>query len=568
MAIRIPAREFLQIDEGDFDIVFDHFEETAADETSLVGRFVSEQTFSDHPLRVRGAPPVELRSVSSQIAVRISSITPLDDYYCGDSLRRYVARIDTLPGSGSENTLHIEVAWGLLTLPIDDVGINLQAMAGGDLPPPPPLPPLQVGVRLSIRRSCETRVPSRITGSVLLNRVLEPSDGTVNVAVSATAGGRAVIVTPATVRCTAYSRRTFQVRIPPAFTGIVHVTATSGTATGSDEIYVVKDVDAFCLAPEMYLLADRLRVPVFPCPALQLNDVGDLVGIQDGWMFRQGTGGPPVYLRGRTGGEVRHAAMNAFGEVAGSSLDEAGKLHGFIILPEEFSAAIVLDDVQFRGINDDGLAVGYRRLQDNWTAFVFALARPKKLGNRLKGKSIPLALPKASRSEAAAVNNLGQIVMIATVDTPKIFVSEKMGGELKEMGDIGPFGNICKLTDSGFVLGNEFVEGKRFRPFLISVAAKKGDRFEVPVLKGYENALATDVDERGTVVGRAFMNKNAVSRGFRFTVSRGTEDLNDLVKLDKGEVITAAVCTNRRGELVVEIASGDEIGYALLKRAE
>jgi hypothetical protein len=301
---------------------------------------------------------------------------------------------------------------------------------------------------------------------------------------------------------------------------------------------------------------------------LQINDVGDVIGIHDGWIFRQGAVGPRLYFRNRLGGEVRHAAMNAFGEVAGSSIDKAGKLHGFIILGEEFSAPVVLADVQFRAMNDDGLAVGYRRVTDSWEAFAFALGRPTKPGSPARGKPIRLAMPKASRSEAAAVNNLGQIVMIATIDTPKIFVSEKIGGEVRQLGDIGPFGNVCRLTDSRFLLGNELVEGKGFRPFLISLGGKQDDRFEVPVLKGYEHALAADIDERGTVFGRAFMEKGDVSRGFRFTVSRGTEDLNDLVKLDNGQVITAAICPNRRGELVVEIADGDQTGYALLKRAD
>jgi hypothetical protein len=289
-----------------------------------------------------------------------------------------------------------------------------------------------------------------------------------------------------------------------------------------------------------------------------------MVGWQDGVLCRKRANEPAIYFRGSLGGDVRRAAINEFAEVAGGSIDAAGRLHGFILPGEDSSPAILIKDVQLTAINDDGLAVGYKKSKNLITAFAFALRRPNELKEAAKGKVVKLALPKASRSEAVAVNNLGQIVVLATDGATKIFLFEK--GKGVEIGETGEFGTVRKITDSGFLIGNEFRKGDVFQPFLISLGAQKGGRIEMPALEGFKHAVALDVNEQGTVVGRAFTGKRekTLARGFRFTASRGMEDLNNLVKIEKGGVITAALRVTERREIVVEITRGGDIGYAII----
>jgi uncharacterized membrane protein len=555
--ISIKASEFLDIEENDFWIRFDRLSMPSSDPAIFV--FHSRQMF-DQPVTVRGAPRVQLRTVSGQIAVEMRSIPARDENDCAGHPMRYTLALATQ--SSFSNELRVGVTWGLIPVGINVDAITLNSLAGGEQPPDLHL----VAVSLSVRRSCETPPPSRITGAVLLSREVLRSDGVVRVALAARAGGRSVRVSPSTTLFVVGSRGTFQLRLPAGFIGTVSVTATLGSDSQTREIEVVEDRNPFCLAPEMHFLLQRIRVPVFPCPDLDINDLGDLVGTQESWGYRQRSNGGSVYFRERVGGDVRRVAMNAFGEVAGSSVDGAGKFHGFVMPAEEAAAPIVLDGVQLTAINDDGLAVGYRRTKNERTAFAFALARSKSTADRAKGKPVPLTLPTSSGSEAVAVNNLGQIVVVAIIDTPRIFVLEKIGGETKqwEIGKLGELGFVRRLTDSGFLIGNEFLKGEGFRPVLVSLDAYQAKRVEVPVLKGFENAIALNVDERGTVVGRSFSPEKGESRGFRFTVGRGTEDLNSLVKLDDGSIITAAISANKRGEIVVEVADGDNFGYALL----
>jgi hypothetical protein len=552
--ISIRASAFLDFDDGDFWI---RFEQLNIREGSSF-EFRSDQSFTNTFVTVQGAR-VQVRTVSGQITVGMRSIPARDENDCAGHPMRYIVALDT--ERSFRNELRFGVTSGLISATINVDAIALYAIAGGEQPPAGPLS--LTDVLLSVRRSCETPPPSRVTGRVLLSREVLRSDGVVSVALAATAGGRSVRVVPPTALLATGSRGTFQVWLPASFTGIVSVSATMGTEHRGTEIEVVEHEHPFCLAPEMYFLAQRIRVPVFPCLDLDINDLGDLVGTQDGWGFRRRSNGGLIYFREGVGGKVRGAAMNAFGEVAGSSVDEAGRFHGFIMPSEEASAPIVLDDVQLTAINDDGLAVGRRWTKDNYTAFAFAVARPKSPTNRAKGKAVQLSLPKSSRSEAVTLNNLGQIVVVAVLDSPRIFMLEKTGGDTKqrEIGNLGQLGSVRRLTDSGFLMGNEFLKGEGFRPFRITL---EGNRTEVPALKGFEHAIGVSMDERGTVVGRAFSNEKGESRGFRFTALRGTEDLNSLIKLDDGSVITAAICANKRGEIVVEVAEGESPGYALL----
>lgn len=569
VTITIMASRFMEIeDDTDFPIIFDRLEQLESSDTRVLARLHSQQTFNQ-PLKVHGAPRVQLRTVSGHITVELRAVRARDENDCSDHLKRYVVALASTTSS-EPNQLVVGVEFlGQQTINVD--AITFEAIAGGERPPGLLPPLLLTDVVLAVDRYC-TSTSARVTGFVQFNRIVEERGRIVRVDVSATAfspDGWSPLVPvfphPVPIRMGS-SRGSFQVQTPADFYGTVTVTAVFDTqAPLTYEIEVLDIGNPFCLNPDDYYLDQSFRLLEFPCPGLDLTSLGHMISWQDGVLCRKRADEPAIYFRESVGGDVRKAAINEFAEVAGSSIDATGKLHGFILLAAESSPAIIINDVQLTAINDDGLAIGYKRSKGLITAFAFALTRPKDLKGGATGKAINLTLPKATRSEAVAVNNLGQIVVLAFDGATRILLFEK--GKGTEIGKISQFGTVLKLTDSGFLIGNEFTTSEMVQPFLISLNGKKGDRIGVPALKGFKHTVANDIDERGTVVGRAFTSngKKTLSSGFRYTDSRGTENLNDLVALDDGALITAAICITRRRDIVVEIARGDTISYQILR---
>jgi hypothetical protein len=577
--ITVMASKFMDIISGDFPIVFGRPEVIESSDSRMVVRFSADQMFNQ-ALAVRDAPVVQLRTVTGQVTLELTVIGARDENDCASRPKRYAVSLATTTGL-TPNQLLVGVDFiGRQTIIAD--AITLAAIAGVERPPGPPEPLQLTEISMSVAAYCARSSLARVTGSVRMNRTVQNSDGILRVevsalAVSSDAAIERVPVIPSSVPVlTGSSIGTFQVQIPADFEGRLIVTAVFGSdPPRTIEIQIWNTVNTVCLDPEIYYVDMTFRLFDFPCPELEITDFGHLLGWgrQDGSLLRKLADGPVIYFRESVGGDVRRAAINEFAEVAGSTIDAAGELHGFILPAGESSPAIMIKDVQLAAMNDDGLAVGYKRSRNVITAFAFALTRSKDL-NPAKGQAVKLKLPTTARSEAVAVNNLGQIVVLVTDGATKILLFEK--GKGTEIGQMSGYGAVRKLTDSGFVAGNEFTQNEVFQPFLISLGAQKG-RIEVPALKGFEHAIALDVDERGAVMGRAFTSKERSlssltthteteerSRGFRFTTSRGTEDLNDLVKLPEGAVITAAIRTTKGGEIVVEVTRGGAIGYAML----
>lgn len=290
-----------------------------------------------------------------------------------------------------------------------------------------------------------------------------------------------------------------------------------------------------------------------------------------------------VTILGSLGGTSSGIAINASGEVAGSSAtDSQLDTHAFYWTPS--SGIVDMGTVggnmsEAFGINSLGTIVGTSNQTDN-------------------GNGVPFVWTPATgfhqlglNGDAYAVNDRGQIVAIAG-NTQKAFVWSKSAGRTY-LGTLGGTNTVPHaINQPGEVVGYSYLNGNSvYHAFLwnkssgmqdlgtlgginsyglginkraqvVGWATIPGDSFYYHAFYwtkskgmmdlgtfGGNYSLALGINDAGQVVGSANLTGDSVNHAFLWTQSAGLLDLNSVIPADSGWELYSANAINANGQI-------------------
>ena len=151
----------------------------------------------------------------------------------------------------------------------------------------------------------------------------------------------------------------------------------------------------------------------------------------------------------------------------------------------------------------------------------------------------------SSWSEAYGINDIGQAVGMAQLDSGLIHAFVYRNGTMADLGTFGgPYSGAGGINDSGQVVGYADIDSNSSHAFLDS----SGIMTDLGTLGGPDSA-ANGINASGQVVGYANISSNS-SHAFFYTTGTGLLDLNSLISPSSGWTLTTATAINDNGWIV------------------
>ncbi|CAA9891408.1 conserved hypothetical protein [Candidatus Methylobacter favarea] len=241
-----------------------------------------------------------------------------------------------------------------------------------------------------------------------------------------------------------------------------------------------------------------------------------------------------------------HTGMRAFRSRRTAGIVNLGTLPG-----DSSSAAMA--------INQQGEAVGYSSGKAGVRAVIW---------NRAGSiKALP-NLPISISSRGFALNDRGDVIGVSEIPPGPRAVLWESGGDVLDLGAL-PGDRASEALDingKGEIVGSSGNPNEQTRAVIWS---PRGDTIlELGTLQGGTSSRALSINNNSAVVGTS--HSSAGYHAFLWTLIKGMQDLNDLLTLRSGFVLTQAVSINAKGEILAigmdEVAEGEKHEHDLQTR--
>lgn len=279
--------------------------------------------------------------------------------------------------------------------------------------------------------------------------------------------------------------------------------------------------------------------------AYGLNDLGQVVGYNGSDAFVTGADGVGLINLGRLGGSSAIAyGINRFGQVVGGVYNASGNVTAFITganaVGVTYLGALGGFNSFAYGINSSGRAVGFAQTADNYNnAFI--------TGANGSGMT-SLGTLGGLQSGAYGINDSGQVVGYSNTvgGNNYAFVTRPNGVGMTSLGLIGQANRINNL---GQVVG--FL-GSSVEPTFITGVNGVG----VTVIDSM--AYAYGINDLGQLAGTIYVGVNGNIPNAAITGPNGVGliNLNSLVAIGDGAVLTNAFAINNSGQVIANASNG------------
>jgi hypothetical protein len=446
-----------------------------------------------------------------------------------------------------------------LTTPVRASITNVRGDAGAASPPPTPWPQ-PAWITTSTLCVNSARSTSRVTVEVRLDRpVLRSHSGfACLLTAEAVEPPRLLEVRehPIVIGSSAVYR---DVILPPDLTGEVRVTAFTNDRSRS------RSARFFVSGPGLSPCSDRIDVPkyepipvgceAYDCDWTTLNDIAELIGRSGGWAVRYRTTRRTIDPIGRLLGELASLrAMNNRGRVVGVVDHGSGKSEGFIYgepekEPDGPPELHLIPGVSFHALNNANVAVGSR--------FDGTRAIPVRWTD---GKLEEIDV-KSKNAIALAINNIGDIAGVHEPEeggSLRAFVFNEKG--FHDLGTVWGDVTTVVMNDSGLVAGT-YLNKQVLRGFIYTPDTGLSD-LKTPI--DFGQCVVRGINNAGVVVGIFKDDQSDAMRPFRFTKTRGMEDLNNFIDSNEKVTLEAAIAINSLGQILAVGERSGARGYFLL----
>ena len=497
-------------------------------------------------------------NVQGQMTAALAPLEPLrtDLMTCADAPAEFFVTLTLVPPEESAETFGRQPNEILLetdlTTPVRASITNVRGDAGAVLPPstPWPQPAWLTPSTLCINSARST---SRVTIEVRLDRpVLRSHSGfACPLTAEAVEPPRLLEVRehPILIGSSAVYR---DVILPPDLTGSVRVTAFTNDPSRS------RSARFFVSGPGLSPCSDQIDHPkyepirvgceAYDCDWTTINDVAELIGRSGGWALRYRTTRRTVDHIGRFLGEFASLrAMNNRGQVVGIVDHGSGKIEGFIYgepenKPDGPPELHLIPGVSFHALNDANVAAGSRFDGTRTIPVRWADGKLEELDVRSKN------------AIALAINNTGDIAGVHEPEeggSLRAFVFNEKG--FHDLGAV--WGDVITvvMNDSGLVAGT-YINKQVLRGFIYTPDTGLSD-LKTPKDSGQYAVRA--INNVGVIVGIFKDDQSGAMRPFRFTTTRGMEDLNNFIDSNEKITLEAAIAINSLGQI---LAVGEQSG--------
>ena len=266
---------------------------------------------------------------------------------------------------------------------------------------------------------------------------------------------------------------------------------------------------------------------------------------------------------GTFGGNNSYAyAINASGRVAGASNIANGAFHAFLSAgnggPIVDLGTLGGTNSYAYGVDNIGRVVGYSQTPGNGATHAF-ISAPN--GGTLRSLG---TLSGGTNSFAFGINNSGQVAGYSGTASGynHAFISGANGGALRDLGTLGGrFSFGLALNNYGQVTGRSETANGQTHAFLSGMNG--GPLQDLGTLGGF-SSFGQAVNDLGWVTGSSFLSDNSSQRAFLFTAATGMIDLNTLLPVSSGWLLTEGRGINANGQIVgVGIIGGETHGFLL-----
>lgn len=285
--------------------------------------------------------------------------------------------------------------------------------------------------------------------------------------------------------------------------------------------------------------------------ATAINNAGDVVGQMPwgvGFLYSNGVLTNLGTIAGDTG--TRAWGINNHKQVVGNSYGNLATSHGFV-----YSNGAMHDIGSLAGgptfaydINDAGDIVGESILP--WPQFQFAILYRDGVMRNLN------CLPGSDRSQAAAINNKGQIAGTSGVGPAQGPNGNQTHaviweyGVIKDLGTLGGLNSVAEdINERGEVAGSSTIAGDvPFQGVWHAFIWSNGKMRDLGAPPGGDQVMALAINLPGDVVG--YYNRSGGQRAFLYRHNQKMGDLTELVDPAQGWTITIAYDVNDAGQIV------------------
>ena len=303
------------------------------------------------------------------------------------------------------------------------------------------------------------------------------------------------------------------------------------------------------------------RDPTFPAA---INARGDVAGSS-----MTASGQPHAFLLpaggsmqdlGAMGGTASYAtSLNNRGDVAGYFATAAGPTHAFAIIDPQ-----MIDlGAQSAGASK---AVGINDLRQ---VLVVTDAGGGNTSSALcqDGKATPLGTLGGSSTTGGALNNLGQVVGNATAadGATHAFVSDAFTHQLADLGKIGPEGIMTHVNEIGQAVGIRINVGARVG-FDVNLKLANSLEDEI-VYPGFSGTDACWINNTGTIAGAGELPAAPGSNATQWSPpDYDFMNLNQALLPNSGWILSSANAINDAGQIVGRALSpgGQPVAYMLM----